>query len=285
MVLLKVLMVFVKQCKGDLMKRLFLQQFVSITVICIAIGMTAPEIINASILPPGTEAPSFSMPSLSGKRESLRVWCGKKLSKPYVNNTPHIVIVSFWATYCKPCHKEIPELEKFYTKHKDKNIKIFLISIDSKGAGIVVPFAKERNYTLPILFDPYKKTAQRYGVKSLPALFVIGPDGIIRYSSTGYKEDAPIRATLENVVGAIKEGKEVTVETGGEKGETVEVRDGKKDRTPPEITPKQKWSAVARIECGTSPDIIAAELDVPKDEIRKWYNELKKLAIDHWASQ
>ena len=267
------------------MKRILLKQYIPFAVVSLTVVLLISEVIHASILPPGTEAPTFSIPSLSGKRESLRIWCGKKLSKPYINNTPHIVVVSFWATYCKPCHKEIPELEKFYNKHKGENIKIFLISIDSKGAGIVVPFAKERNYTLPILFDPYKKTAQRYGVKSLPALFVIGPDGIIRYSSMGYKEEVPIEATLEKVIGAIKEGKEVPVETVGENGETVAVRDGKKDRTPPEITPKQKWNAVARIECGTSPDIVAAELDVPKDEIRKWYNELKKLAIDHWASQ
>ncbi len=267
------------------MRKILLRHSISFIIACLTVVAIMPEITQASILPPGTEAPTFSMPSLSGKRESLRVWCGKKLVKPYVNNTPHIVIVSFWATYCKPCHKEIPELEKIYNKHKGENIKIFLISIDTKGAGIVVPFAKKKNYTLPILFDPYKKTAQRYGVKSLPALFVIDPDGIIRYSSMGYKEDVPFGETLEKVIEAIKEGKEVPVETGEEKGETVAVRDGKKDKTPEEITPKQKWNAVARIECGTSPDIVAAELDVPKEEIRKWYNELKKLAIDYWDSQ
>jgi peroxiredoxin len=274
-----------KNNKGDLMKRFLLKQHIPFAIVSLTMVLVIADVIQASILPPGTEAPSFSMPSLSGKRESLRVWCGKKLSKPYVNNTPHIVVVSFWATYCKPCHKEIPDLEKFSARHKGENIKIFLISIDSKGAGVVVPFAKERNYTLPILFDPYKKTAQRYGVKSLPALFVIGPDGVIRYSSMGYKEENPIDATLEKVVLAIKEGKEVSVQSGEEAGETVAVQDGKKERSPAEITPKQKWNAVARIECGTSPDIVAAELDVPKDEIRKWYNELKKLAIDHWASQ
>ena len=247
--------------------------------------MIVPEITHASILPPGTEAPSFSMPSLSGKRESLWVWCGKKLSKPYINDVPHIVIVNFWATYCKPCHKEIPELEKFYNKHKEENIKIFLINIDNKGARIVAPFAKEKNYTLPILFDPYKKTAQRYGVKSLPALFVIGPDGVIRYSSMGYKEDVPIEETLDKVVGAIKAGERVSIEQSGEKGETVAVRDEKKDKTPKEFTPKQKWNAVARIECGTSLDLVAAELDVPKEEIRKWYNELKKTALELWKSK
>lgn len=267
------------------MKKILSQQFISFTIVCIVIVMIVPEITHASILPPGTEAPSFSMPSLSGKRESLWVWCGKKLSKPYINDVPHIVIVNFWATYCKPCHKEIPELEKFYNKHKEENIKIFLISIDNKGAGIVVPFAEEKNYTLPILFDPYKKTAQRYGVKSLPALFVIGPDGVIRYSSMGYKEDVPIEETLEKVVGAIKAGEKVSIAQGGEKGETVAVRDGKKDTTPKEFTPKQKWNAVARIECGTSLDLVAAELDVPKEEIRKWYNELKKTALELWESK
>lgn len=267
------------------MKRFPVKHFIPFGVVCLSILFILPDFLHAEILPPGTEAPTFSMPSLSGKREALRVWCGKTLSKPYVNDTPHIVIISFWATYCKPCHKEIPELEKFYKKHKDEKIKIFLISIDTKGAGIVVPFAKERNYTLPILFDPYKKTSQRYGVESLPALFVIDPDGIIRYSSMGYKEENPIGETLEKVIAAMKEGKEVPVGAGGEKGETVAVQDEKKGEAPAEITPKQKWNAVARIECGTSPDIVAAELDVPKDEIRKWYNELKKLALDHWGSQ
>lgn len=267
------------------MKKLLWKHFISIGIVCLVIVIIAPEAGNASILPPGTEAPGFSMPSLSGKRESLRIWCGNKLSKPYVNNVPHIVIVSFWATYCKPCHKEIPELEKFYNKHKGENIKIFLISIDTKGAGIVIPFAKEKNYTLPILFDPYKKTAQRYGVKSLPALFVIGPDGIIHYSSMGYKEDVPIEETLEKVVGAIKAGEKVSIAQSGEKGETVAVRDGKRDKTPKEFTPKQKWNAVARIECGTSLDLVAAELDVPKEEIRKWYNELKKTALELWKSK
>ena len=267
------------------MKKLLRRHFIPIGMVIFVIVIRAPGIDNASILPPGTEAPGFSMPSLSGKRESLTIWCGKNLSKPYVNNVPHIVIVSFWATYCKPCHKEIPELEKFYQKHKGENIKIFLISIDTKGAGIVIPFAKEKNYTLPILFDPYKKTAQRYGVKSLPALFVIGPDGVIRYSSMGYTEEVPIEETLEKVVGAIQVGEKVSIAPSEGKGETVAVRDDKKDQTPKEFTPKEKWNAVARIECGTSPDLVAAELDVPKEEIKKWYNELKKTAIELWESK
>lgn len=270
----------VKINKGDLMKRILLRKLMTMFVLCIV--FIVPEIIHASILKPGTPAPSFSMPSLAGKRESLKIWCGKVLSKPYVNDVPHTVIVSFWATYCKPCHKEIPELEKFYKKHKNEKIKIFLISIDDKGAGIVVPFAKERGYKLPILFDPYQKTAGRYGVKSLPALFVIGPGGIIRYSSVGYKKDVSIEGVLEKVLKAIKEGKSVSLDRSAEKGETVSIREKKLDKSTQKISPRQKWHAVARIECGISAETVAAELNVSKEELRKWYNDLKKRALELW---
>ncbi len=243
------------------------------------------SVTHASPLEPGKSAPSFSLPSVSGKRESLRIWCGTKLIKPFVNKIPHTVIVSFWATYCKPCMKEIPELQRYYEKHKNEHIKIFLINIDEKGAGIVVPFVKEKNYTLPVLFDPYKKTSERYGVKSLPALFVIGPDGIIRYSSVGYKKEISIEETLDNVIRAIKEGKNVAIESGGEQGESIEVQEDNIEKDSKPFSSKQKWHAVARIECGTSPDSVAAELNVPKEEIRKWYNELKETAIELWESE
>ncbi len=265
------------------MKINFLWKF-SISFILVFIVMV-PVMIEASILGPGTPAPTFSMPSLSGKRESLRVWCGKKLIKPYVNDISHTVIISFWATYCKPCHKEIPELHEFYKKHKDEHLRIFLISIDDKGAGVVVPFAKEHNYTLPILFDPYKKTAERYGVKSLPALFVVDPNGTIQYSSIGYKEDVPLLETLETVFSAIKEGKAVTVQEDDEKGESVAVQDEEVKDEPKQFSSKQKWHAVARVECGEAPDVIANELGVEKSELKKWYADLKGAAIELWESK
>ncbi len=256
------------------------QKYFRVGVICFI--LIVPSLLSASVLGPGTPAPSFSMPSLSGKRESLRIWCGEKLVKPYLNDVPHTVIISFWATYCKPCQKEIPELQKFYDKHKEENVKIFLISIDDKGAGVVVPFAQERNYQLPILFDPYKKTAERYGVKSLPALFVVDPGGIIRYSSIGYKEDVSLMEILETVLTAIKEGKEVVVDQGTEEGESVAVKEKDEEKEPKKFTSKQKWHAVARIECGESPDVIANELGVPKSELKKWYTDLKGAAIQLW---
>ena len=241
----------------------------------------------ATLLKPGAVAPSFSLPTLTGERETLRIWCGEKLSKPYVNKVQHIVVISFWATYCKPCQKEIPELMQLAEKHKGRNLKIFLISIDDKGALDVRPFAKEKNYTLPILLDPFKKTSARYGVKSLPALFVIDGKGVIRYSSVGYKEEVSLVGLLDTVVLAIRQGRDVRVGAALQgPGESVAVRQGSDDGAVTSTvspTPREKWNAVAQIECGTPPEEISEQLGVSEGVVRQWYEELKRAALQTWA--
>ncbi|MBD3392624.1 MAG: redoxin domain-containing protein [Chitinivibrionales bacterium] len=235
-------------------------------------------------LPPGTEAPSFSLPTLSGGRETLRIWCGKKLAKPYVNKVPHTVVLSFWATYCKPCQKEIPELMKFAEKNKDEALKIFCISLDKEGASVVAPFVKEKGYALPVLLDPYKRTAQRYGVKTLPALVVIGPDGVVRYSSVGYKADVPFQKILKKAVASAKDGKNMSAAEG--EGESVDVRlDAEDTSSVGAVSPRERWKAVARVESGESLADVADELGIEEEQIKKWYEDLKKAAIELWKEE
>jgi peroxiredoxin len=235
---------------------------------------------TSSILQPGTAAPGFSLPTLTGTREVLSVYCGAQLSKPYVNNLHHIVILSFWATYCKPCQKEIPELHAFAEKHQKDSVKIFCVSIDKEGVDIVAPFVKEKNYTLPVLLDPYKATAQRYGVKSLPSLFVIGPDGAIRYSSTGFDEKTNLDEKLESMLAGVRQGRSVQADAVQSAGASVLVK-----QDAPAFTAKQKWHAVAQVECGESPEKIAQDLKVSPDDIKAWYNDLKKTAQSLWESK
>lgn len=265
-----------------------------------ALSFSQEQPLPKAPLEPGTTAPTFSLPTLTGEREALRVWCGQSLLKPMTNNIQHVVILSFWATYCKPCQEEIPQLQAFFEKHKKDKVKIFLISIDEKGADIVSPFAKEKKYSLPILLDPYKKTAERYGVKSLPALFVIDSIGNIRYSSVGYRKEVSLTDVLDKVFTALAKGEPVPVNLGKEKpGESVAIqkdtatKDTVKKQIPDsaqikkevKITPKQRWEALARIECGASPDSVAAQLHVPVEEVKKWYQDLRSAAIKLWESK
>ena len=238
-----------------------------------------------SILQPSSPAPTFSLPTLSQDRTSLRVYCGEKLQKPHINSIRHIVVLSFWATYCKPCKKELPELMKFAERHASDSVKVFCISIDKEGASKVAPFVKEQGYNLDILLDPYRKTAERYGVQSLPALFVIDGRGIIRYSSVGYDENEHIENKLESIITNIRQGKEIAPENSFEQtGESVAVSADSttEQSTPAAISAKQRWNAIVAVECGMSLETLADSLKVPPQEIRTWYSDLKAAAIKLW---
>jgi len=112
----------------------------------------------------GDIAPSWALMSAPGKFEFLKTWTeekGKKLRKPVTQPDRYVVLLSFFATWCKPCMKELPHLENLYQKYKDEKIKFFLIDIteatrtvkgleDSPKAG---PFLLNKGITMPILYD------------------------------------------------------------------------------------------------------------------------------------
>ncbi len=157
---------------------------------------------------PKETAPSFSLRNLDNKYEKLRTWCGSTLRSPHINKQRHTVILSFWSTTCLPCLKEIPLLHEFYNKHKNKNIKIFCISVDSKGDAVVAPHIKKYGWTLPVLIDRYAVTAKKYGlVKTengrkqveVPTLIVIDTMQQIIYKHKGFEEQGFI-ANLEEII-------------------------------------------------------------------------------------
>ncbi len=248
---------------------------------------------DSKLLVPGTQAPSFSLPSITGDRVSLSTYCGETLAKPFVNKIRQTVVLSFWATYCKPCQKEIPELVKFADKHKNDNVTVLCISIDKEGSTVVEPFVKEKNYTVPVLLDPYTKTAERYGVKSLPALYVVDTFGVIRYASLGYDEKNPLEPKLQSIVNAIRQGTKIKV--SDENGAFVPVKEDTVKETPPKqggesnkssakIGAKQKWNAIARVECGEQIDKVAASIGATPAELHAWYADLKKAALNLWGA-
>jgi len=264
--------------------------FACLVVASSLLAQKAPE---NKLLTPGTLAPSFSLPSLSGDRVSLSTYCGETLAKPFINKVRQIVVLSFWATYCKPCQKEIPELIKFADKHKSDNVTVLCISIDKEGSAVVDPFVKEKNYTVPVLLDPYTKTAERYGVKSLPALYVIDSMGVIRYSSLGYDEKNPLEPKLQSIVKAVRQGAKIKIDD--ETGAFVPIKEDTVKETPSKqgeeskksssiIGAKQKWNAIARVECGEQVDKVAASIGASPADLHAWYADLKRAALTLWGA-
>ena len=237
-----------------------------------------------AVLKPGAEAPSFSLPTLDGGREVLRNWCGEQLLRPHANSIHHTVIISFWATYCKPCEKEIPELMSFARKHADRPLKIFLISIDREGASIVAPFVEKHEVDLPVLLDPYARTAARYGVGSVPALFVIGPNGVIRYSAMGYDENTNLIPALDSVLSDIDAGRDVVAGEVTVIGASVEARrDTAAEGGTTTLSPKQRWELIVRVESGENSEDVAAQAGVSPDQLKEWYQDIRRCALELWS--
>jgi len=136
---------------------------------------------------PGSSAPTFSLPKLDLKYVSLRDYCGDELRKPWINKIKHVVVLSFFATWCKPCIAEIPHLEKIAKDFDGLPIKFFLIDV-GEDREKVLKFVKEREVQLTVLLDRYNKISEKYGINSLPRLLVLDKNGIIRKVQSGFSD-------------------------------------------------------------------------------------------------
>jgi len=107
---------------------------------------------------------NFTLTDLQGKSWTLKDLKGK------------VVLVNFWATWCPPCRKEMPDLEALYNRFKGQGFVILAISEDEE-TNKVPPFIAERKISYPILLDPGQKVNNLFQVDGIPKSFVYDRDG------------------------------------------------------------------------------------------------------------
>ena len=90
-----------------------------------------------------------------------------------------LVLVNFWATWCAPCRKEMPQLDALAARYQDKNLKVITLSVDRSGAGKGEKFLNElavKNVTR--LYDPSYKSARAVALIGLPTTLLLDEDGM-----------------------------------------------------------------------------------------------------------
>ena len=104
-------------------------------------------------------------------------------SKDYIGEKN--LVVSFFATWCVPCAKEIPELTKLSKQFGD-DFQFLLVDVNEKR-DLVKKHIIEKGISLPVVLDKYGKTFEKFGGTTLPLSVVINKKGDITYYQTGYK--------------------------------------------------------------------------------------------------
>lgn len=125
--------------------------------------------VGVAIAQKGDPAPAIVLLDRAGQRATLSQW------------SDHLVIVNFWATWCGPCRKEMPELDRFQQKHAANGVQVVGVAVD--GPGEVEAFLRDTPVAYPILLSPNPGAnpslpfGNTYG--ALPFSVLLGRDGRI----------------------------------------------------------------------------------------------------------
>ncbi len=122
----------------------------------------------------GAPAPSYAAERLDGTPVSLAELRGQ------------VVLLNIWATWCKPCREEIPALEVLHQRHASQGLLVAGVSIDLPGEKPrVESFARALGATYPLWLDPDDRVSNTFLAIGVPATYLIGRDGTLRWKHMG----------------------------------------------------------------------------------------------------
>lgn len=105
-----------------------------------------------------------------------------------------VVLVDFWGTWCGPCVRAMPQIQRLHDRYRDRGLVVVALSYEDTDT--MKPFLKKNAYTMPIASDTKKRCVTAYGVKSWPTTFLIDKEGKIAYVGGPYSIEPVIEKAL-----------------------------------------------------------------------------------------
>jgi peroxiredoxin len=137
----------------------------------------------------GGPPPALELEDAEGKLHRLSDYRGR------------VVLVNFWATWCGPCREEMPSMESLRDHFQGRPFEVLAVNV-GEGGRVARGFADKMGLRFPIVLDRDTRTTKSWGARILPASFVVGPDGAIRYSYLGAIDwtDTQVKAAIERLM-------------------------------------------------------------------------------------
>lgn len=128
----------------------------------------------------GQLAPDFTLNDLNNKKVTLSSFKKKKA-----------VVLSFWATWCPYCVREIPGLKNLHTRFSNRGLEILSINIAANDPIYrVTQYAKKQALPYTVLYDKDQTVSRSFGVSGIPVSIIIDKEGVIIFRGYGLPEDA-----------------------------------------------------------------------------------------------
>ncbi|MCD8801885.1 thiol-disulfide oxidoreductase ResA [Mammaliicoccus sciuri] len=166
-------------------------QIVITAVILIAIIFTVWSSLTKDkdkIAQVGDDAPLFELQTVDGKKVNLKDLRGKG------------VLINFWGTWCEPCKREMPELERQYQNYKDKGVEVVAIHVRNNPQQIKQYLSSlKETPTFTVAMDNDNLVTDAYGINPLPTTITVDKDGKIKTKHTGELSKKQIIEEMEKV--------------------------------------------------------------------------------------
>ena len=169
------------------------KRLISRTIILVLLGLAIGYTVygtatkdKVELLKIGSDAPDFTLVDTNGEKYTLSDYRGQG------------VFLNFWGTYCPPCEKEMPAMDRQFQVYKDQGVQTIAVNIAQTNLE-VQSFVDKYQLSFPVPIDKTKDVRDAYNITNLPATVLVDPDGKVVKIITGEMTEADIASFMELV--------------------------------------------------------------------------------------
>lgn len=134
------------------------------------------------------KAPDFSLSDQYNVTHTISNYKGK------------IVFLNFWATWCPPCKKEMPDIEELYKEYGENKKDIIILGVNNEDSEKVKNFLEKNNYSFPTVSTKNNDILREYRISAFPTSYLIGKDGEVEAYAVGSLTKEQIKEAIEELI-------------------------------------------------------------------------------------